>query len=255
MRDDKVATPDILGILSEVRIEEALARIDGKDAAEGATRSILGLFEEQRQEFGRTIAPLLLAGSQVNEVDFQNWFSADPMLLDDEPFERFMLRRLGGSAREGTLPHTYRIDVPRTLQGRGVVRRYEAATFRRSVAVQYPAADVEFIQRLHPLFRAIADDAYRELTMVPARGAPGARIAVRRHRSIESKPIAIFTFFERFSSPEGSLLAVGLSSDGEPVPDAIVERVLRDASTAAGEVRWGACEEAFANKFEGLVRA
>jgi ERCC4-related helicase len=255
MRDDKVATPDILGILSEVRIEEALTRIDGKDAAEGAARSILGLFEEQREEFARTIAPLLLAGSQVNEAEFRDWFSADPMLMDDEPFERFMLRRLGSSARKGTLPHTYGIEVPSTLQGRSVVRRYEAATFRRSVAVRCPAAEVEFIHRLHPLFRAIAEDAYRELTMVPSRGAPGARIAVRRHRSIESKPIAIFTFFERFSRPDGSLLAVGLSSDGEPVPDAIVETILRDVSTAAGEVKWEACEEVFGNRFEGLIRA
>jgi hypothetical protein len=70
---------------------------------------------------------------------------------------------------------------------------------------------------------------------------------------VKDKPIVIFTFFERFTHPDGALLALGLSDDKAPVSETIVDQILRDDGTATGEVSWAECQIAFEAKFDALV--
>jgi hypothetical protein len=253
MHDDRVSTSDTLGILAETRIAEALGRVDSVNAGDDAARSLLRVFEERSAEFGKEIAPLLLTGS--DDVQFYDGdpFSADVLLEDDIAFERLMLRKLQSSLRSAKISGIYKIDVPRALRGPGVASRYESATFRRSVAVQYPSSDVEFIHRLHPLFRAIVTHSYEELTLATTGSGVTSRIAVRRHPSVSAKPIAIFTFLERFTHPDGALVAIGLSPDRERIDESMMEFILQDDGATPGEVSWSECEKSFAPSFDGLV--
>jgi hypothetical protein len=255
MHDDRISTSDILGILSAIRIDEALGRVDSMVASENAAQSLLRVFDERTDAFGAEVAPLLLTGS--NDVQFYagEAFSADPLLEDDGAMERLMLRSLGSSLRSGPMPGTYRIEVPSSLRGPDVAPRYEGATFRRSVAVRFPASDVEFIHRLHPLFRAVAAAAYEQLALVPKGSGVTSRIAARRHPRIAAKPIAIFTFLERIARPEGTLVAIGISVDGEHINDSTLKAILEDETALVGEVSWSECESHFAPSFDRLAEA
>src|SRR5262249_35550991 len=199
MHDDRVSTPDILGIMEGSRLEEVLGKIESVEDGEKKGESLMRLFETRRQEFSEQIAPLLFgAAEEESPLPYARAVSADPLMTDDLAFERLMCEVLQGALRPAKIPETSRIDVPRHFQGAGVASRYECATFRRSVAIQYPADQVEFIHRLHPLTQAICEHALHELTLEPARNQFTVRIAVRRHSTVK-QPVVLFTFLERQS--------------------------------------------------------
>jgi hypothetical protein len=256
MHDDRVSTPDILGILEGSRIEDVLGQIDSLEAAEAAGQSLVRLFDARERDFAYQIAPLLISGAEpASEMPFANAISADPLVEDDSGLERVMLDGLGASARLGRLDGTWRIDVPRRLQGPGVAPRYDCATFRRSVATQYAASDVEFIHRLHPLFRSVAAHALGELTTVGAHGVGGPRIALRRHRLAVHEPIALFTYLERQTHPAGSVFAIAIDAKDRLLEQSTADALLAGDDMPVGEVSWAECERAFATISPELQRA
>jgi ERCC4-related helicase len=253
MHDDRVSTPDILGILEGSRIEEVLGRIES--AQDGAQKgdTLMRLFDTRQQEFSAQIAPLLFgAAPDDSPLPYADAVSADPLIHDDRAFEQTMRDVLGAHLRPGTIAETWRLDVPRHLQGLGVQSRYDCATFRRSVAVRYPADQVEFIHRLHPLAQAIAEHAWQELTLEPARNRFAARIAVRRH-PIATEPLALFTFLERQSHPKGVVFGIPITAAGDLLEQDVARALLDDGGDApAGEVSWPECERVFAQNFAAL---
>jgi superfamily II DNA or RNA helicase len=256
MHDDRVSTPDILGILEGSRIEEVLGTIESAQDGEAKGASLMRLFDARQEEFAYQVAPLLLAGAKDDSpLPYANAISADPLIEDDAEFERIMLEILRPGLRPGALPDTYRIEVPRHLQGAGVPARYECATFRRSVAARYPASKVDFIHRLHALSRAVGEHAYRELTLEPARNNLASRIAVRRHPAAAKQPLALFTFLERQSHPAGSVFGVAVNARGEVLDRAVADALLLEEGGPAGDVNWAECERMFAKNFTGLQAA
>lgn len=253
MHDDRVSTPDILGILEGSRLEEVLGSIESAEDGAQKGESLMRLFETRQEEFRSQIAPLLLASaSNESSLPYADAVSADPLIDDDIAFERVMREVLGTHLRPGTIPDTWKIEVPRHLQGPRVESRYDGATFRRSVAVRYPADQVEFIHRLHPFAQAITEYAWQELTLEPARNHFAARIAVRRH-PIATTPLPLFTFHERQSHPKGAVFGIAITAAGDVLDQAIARTLLDDQKdTPAGEVSWSECERVFAQPFAAL---
>lgn len=253
MHDDRVSTPDILGILEGSRLEDVLGRIESVEDGERQGESLMRLFDTRQQEFRGQLAPLLFGTApDASPLPYADAVSADPLIEDDRAFEQTMRDILGAHLRPGTIPDTWRLEVPRHLQGPGVKPRYDCATVRRSVAVRYPADQVEFIHRLHPLAQAIAEHAWRELTLEPARNQFAARIAVRRHPSA-TQPLALFTFLERQSHPKGVIFGIAVTVTGDVLDQAVARAVLADDNdTPAGEVPWPECERVFAQNFSAL---
>lgn len=253
MHDDRVSTPDILGILEGARLEEILGGIESEADGEAKAASLLRVFDTRQEEFAYQLAPLLIGGGEDTSIHpYANAVSADPIVADDAELERLMLDTLRPGLRPGALPETWRIDVPRHLQGPGVSPRYEWATFRRSIAARIDAREIEFIHRLHPLSRAIGAQAMSELTLEPARNQFAARLAVRQHSSAGKWPYALFTFLERQSHPAGRVMAVGIEAAGRILDHKTTDHVLADAATAPGEVSWDACQRAFEVPFAAL---
>jgi hypothetical protein len=177
------------------------------------------------------------------------------MMEDDTAFERLILEALRSGLRPGAISDTWRIDVPRHLQGSGVASRYECATFRRSVATRYPAAEIEFVHRLHPLSRAIGVHAFAQLTLEPARNNLASRVAVCRHTAAAARPFALFTFLERQSHPAGIVFGIAVDAKGEVLNQRTAETVLLDENLVPGEVAWKECERAFSSGFGKLQSA
>lgn len=257
MHDDRVSTPDILGILEGSRIEEILGDIASDEEAEREGESLMRLFDERREAWARETAPLLVTGTcdltppLYGEPLQADPFLADPIVENDSGFELLMRNMLHSGLHDGALPGTWRITVPRYLQGAEVVPQYTCATFLRSVAARYPADQVEYIHRLHPLARTVAGYALDELTSEPARNRFASRIAVRRH-PLAQRPLTLFTFLERETHPQGRLFAIGIAADGEVLASEAVQHLLTDTDTPAGEVPWDDCERAFAADFPSL---
>jgi hypothetical protein len=259
MHDDRVSTPDILGILEGSRIDEVLGRIDSPEAGEAAGRSLVKLFEAWQQEFAYQayeIAPFLLTESPADTaLPFANAVTSDPILEDDAAFERFMLDALHGGVRSGRLPGTYRLDVPRHFQGAAVEPRYECATFRRSVATQYPASEAEFVHRLHPLSRAVAQHAFEELTLAPAQNGTSSRIAVRRHSLAAERAFALFTYLDRQTHPGGMVYGVAVDAEGQILDRSVPDILLAGDDRPLGEVNWNECERVFRASFASMQQA
>jgi superfamily II DNA/RNA helicase len=256
MHDDRVSTPDILGILEGSRIEEVLGRIDSREKGEAEEKTLMKLFEARQEEFAYQIAPLLLGAKESGSgLALANAVTADPLLEDDSRFERFMLQALVSGARPGQIPETWRVEVPRHLQAAGVQPRYPCVTFRRSAAVQYPANEVEFVHRLHPLYRAAVEYAFEELTLTPARHAAASRIAVRRHAAAARRPLALFTFLERLSHPAGVVFGIAVDAKGRVQDRSVADALLGDDSESVGEASWEDCERAFEAAFGSMQAA
>ncbi len=253
MHDDRVSTPDILGVVESSRLESALGSVDSMADAQSASESLIKVFDERAREFAADVAPLFLGVPDTEPgLPFGNAVSADPMLEDDEDFEQLMTSALYGGLSAGPLAGTWRITVPQHLQGTEVEPRYACATFRRSVAIQYPASDVEFIHRLHPLFRALFAHALRELTLAPfSSGASTARVAVRRHVQATA-PLAVFTYLEQRTDAPGQLVAVAVDVGGQVLPVFTADALLAADSGPPGDVPWALCESTFCARFEAL---
>jgi superfamily II DNA or RNA helicase len=252
MHDDRVSTPDILGIMEGSRLEEVLGKIESVEDGEKKGENLMRFFETRQREFSEQIAPLLYgAAEEESPLPYARAVSADPLMTDDLAFERLMCEVLQGALRPAKIDETWRIDVPRHFQGGGVPSRYECATFRRSVAIQYPADQVEFIHRLHPLTQAIGEHALRELTLEPARNQFGARIAVRRHPAVK-QPVALFTFLEKQSHPKGAIFGIAVTPAGEMLNRDTARGLLESDADAPGEVSWSECERVFADRFASV---
>lgn len=252
MHEDRVSTPDILGILEGSRLEEVLGGIESAEDGTQKAETLMRLFDTRQEEFSAQMAPLLIGGAPENSAPYANAVSADPLIEDDRAFEQTMCKVLETNLRSANIDGTWKIDVPRHLQGSGVKPRYDCATFRRSVAVRFPADQVEFIHRLHPLAQAIAQYAWRELTIEPARNQFATRIAARRHE-LASEPMAIFTFLERQSHPKGVVFGIPVAATGASLDQGIAQAMLeRQGNEPAGEVPWQECERVFAQDFAAL---
>lgn len=256
MHDDRVSTPDILGILEGSRIEDALGRIESPESGEAEGESLMKVFDARREEFAYQIAPFLLADVAVDStLPWADAVSADPMMEDDLQFEHTMLEALQSAVRDGPLPGTYRFEVPRHLQGPGVEASYACATFRRSVAARYPATEVEFVHRLHPLSRAFGRDAFNELTLEPARNSFGARIAVRRHALARKQPFVLFMFLERDTHPSGVVFGTAVNTRGQILDRQIADTVFLEDHGPPGEASWAECERVFVRTFASMQTA
>jgi superfamily II DNA or RNA helicase len=244
MHEDRVSTPDILGIVETANIGERLTAIGDETSAEREAESLFRVFDEQRSTFARDVAPLLAGASHLLGEDT----SADPMLGDDLAFERVMLRTLGAAAQPAGNA-VYRIRVPLALQGAGVRPEYLVATFRRSVALDRDMASAEFIHRLHPLARAAAAAARDDLLLAAGPGQAPA-IAVRRLRQIQT-PAVVFTYIDRTPDHDDELLTIGVHLDGTLLAPRHTTAALDD-DPDPGEATWAECERVFAADFDRL---
>lgn len=252
MHQDGVSTTDILGVLASTRLEQVLGDM-APDADDNATAQLLIQgFEAEQATFTRDVAPLLMSGTRSAPLEGLDPASADPILGDDLEFEALMLSTLGLRAHATDVPHIFRVDVPRTLQGPEVNPVYERATFRRSIAIEYPARDVDFIHRLHPLFRAVTTHAHAVLTERDSTIARAPRLAVRRGAA--TGPVAVFTFLERFTMTDGALFALGFSARGQLVEGDARRFLVRD-DAPVGEVQWAEVEGAFATSYPTMLDA
>ena len=252
IHEDGVSTPDILGVLAATRLAEVLGEMTPQTSAEATADALIRTFETSHAEFTREVVPLLLAGSRSASLEDLDPTSADPVLDDDLELEALLLDWLGSAVRPTDVNHVFRIDVPSALQGAEVEPRYERATFRRSIAIAFPARDVEFIHRLHPLFRSVAARAQAVLTARDAAVARAPRIAVRRGNVEE--PLAVFSFLHRFTAPQGALFAVALDARGRSADRSSME-FLKRHNGAVGEVEWSDLEVRFAPSFATVSEA
>jgi ERCC4-related helicase len=249
MQSDKVSTPDILGILAGQRIEDALTELDAESDANAVGDKILSKLDEGREQFLREVAPLLMGGNNSYGGKIApNNMSADQVMQDDDALERFMLARLRPYLKPGQISHTFSLRTPRDCQGPQVADMYSCLTFRRTVAIQYPARDVEFITRLHPLFQAIARNAFRDLTAPRDPNASSVRLAARRHPYADDGPYAIFTYLSADDQEHGQFLAVAINSSRKILPsDQVIPAV--DTILPPEEVAWTEVAAAFEDKF------
>jgi hypothetical protein len=187
--------------------------------------------------------------------------SANPLLPDDETLERLAIDILPNGYVSQTGPsHAYRLQVPLPYRGPGVPPVYPMATFRRSVAVQYPAEELEFITPLHPLIQAMATESRKRLLLVFSgdRGLPPRRLAACSVPANE--PVsALFTFLGTINGGGGlieeHLLAVRISIDLDQVgtPQEALQRML--SINDPGEVKTETLERLFKKPFPAMAKA
>jgi hypothetical protein len=247
MQGDRVSTPDILGVLSGTEVlEQGLVTLDGEATnREEAASRLVRLFEDRTVEFIRTVQPLVLGGRDARaeiEAAERTLQSAEPLLTDDLELERFLTDILGVGRFSSTGEDgIFQVMVPRAFQGVGVQPIYLRATCRRSVAVHTQPAGVEFLTPLHPLLRAIADDARRRFLQVYAddRGLPAKRLAARRIPAGEV-PSILFTFFGTVEDVGGlvqeTVIPVRCGLDGKLTSDDEDDRRLLLDAGSVGEV-------------------
>jgi hypothetical protein len=145
--------------------------------------------------------------------------------------------------------------TPPTFQGLGVAERYKALTFRRSIAVDRPTDEVEFVHRYHPLAQTIFIDAWRALTLPLVEGRDGERIAVRRHPAATSVgPYAVFTFAAAQRPPDGTFLRVAVAADGTVLDDSYGALAM-NADSPAGNVQWASVEQVFQSMFDQMAQS
>jgi hypothetical protein len=233
MRDDRVSTPDILGIVGGTGdIEERLVALD-PEAADVASRKadLVKHFEDRTAEFVRTVQPLVTpAGDGAEELNrlLEILNTAEPLAGDDLTLEAAVLAAFGSKAVTDTGNGLLRIEVPLQFRGPGVRPVYHAATFRRSVAVRHTPDEVDYITPVHPLVAAIAAEARRRLlhSFASDRAMSARRLAVQSSAA-GSSPAIVFTFLSSTSVGGGLLeeqvLAVKVATDdtAQVLPDGI----------------------------------
>ncbi|MEW6074209.1 MAG: helicase-related protein [Planctomycetota bacterium] len=264
MTEERISTPDILGLLAgEREIERGLVELDPEAAdVEARKRSLVRLFDDRTAEFVRNVQPILAAGGGdpvAGEGILELLDSPTPLLPDDTALEAVVRACLGAAAlradvtREGVL----RVEVPWSFRGPGVLPLYPAATFRRSVAVRYRSQEVEYLTPLHPLIRAIAADARRRLLQVypSVRGLPPRRLAACTVPSRDPASV-LFTFLGRVTGGGGLLeeriLVVRVATTGELLGTPDENFRLLQEPARAGESRSASLAELFAARFEAM---
>lgn len=265
MQGDRVSTPDILGVLSGAEaLAKGLVSLDAEAAdRDDSARRLVRIFDDRTAEFIQSVRPLVLSGRDPHaeiESAEQALQTAEPLLADDLALEQFLSDVLG---REGFRPTEvegiFRVEVPPVFRGAGVAAVYLRATCRRSLAVKTRPGDVEFLTPLHPLLRAIADDARRRLLHVypDDRGLPAKRLAARRI-STGGPPAALFTFFGVIEGSTGLIeervITVRLSVDGTvQIDEEADRRLLANAGpVTVGEVSGRLLDVLFSQRFDEL---
>jgi hypothetical protein len=153
----------------------------------------------------------------------------------------------------------YRINVPLAYRGAAVERSYPRATFRRTVAARFRAADVEFITPLHPLARAMTSEARRRLLQVypDEKGLPARRLAARRAPKGEAASI-VFTFLGSIAGTDGPLedrvLAIRVTPDLELVEDPATAWRWLAKVDQPGEVPPDLAGKLFKGRFDAMAR-
>ncbi len=265
MAKDRISTADTLGVVEgNGEIERGLVELDPEAPDVGAAADgLVRHFEDRTAEFVRQVQPLVTAGG-TGEDELARLVrlldTAEPLLPDDAALEALVTALLGPRAVQQTgRAGILRITVPLALQGPGVAPRYEAVTFRRSVAVQTPADEVAYVTPMHPLVQALAADARRRFLQVYAgqRGLPVRRLAACVAPKGEATS-ALFTYLVAVSGGAGlleeRLLGVRIASDGtvlgDPDPDlGALRRV-----TEPGEVRPEVLRRVFERGFAATVQ-
>ena len=265
MRDDRVSTPDILGIVGGTgEIEQRLVALD-PEAADVASRKadLVKHFEDRTAEFVRTVQPLVApTGDGAKELDrlLEVLNTAERLGGDDLTLEPAVLAAIGSKAVTDTGTGILRIEVPVQFRGPAVRPVYHAATFSRSVAVQHTPDEVDYITPVHPLVTAIATEARRRLLHAFAsdRATLPRRLAVQPSAP-GSPPAIVFTFLSSVSGGGGLLeeqvLAIKAAPDGstEVLPDGVASL---HESASQGEVQTQEIEQLFDACFDELfVRA
>lgn len=257
MQDDKVSTPDILGLLSGDRIDRVLAEVDVEDddsVTGQRAESLFRVFDEERATFVREMSPLLSASDPHRYAgSIADPWSADPIAADDADFAAFMTSSLGTALTPLEGGDLHALQTPPSLLGGGVLPRYEALTFRRAVAIEHPSSQVEFVHRFHPLARAVFEDAWRRVALSGLEGRSGDRLAVRRHSSArESGPYALFQFLATRHPPDGTLFSIALRTDGTLLDEPFHALAASDRQQPPGEVPWAEVEAVFGPLFAVL---
>lgn len=259
MQDDKVSTPDILGLLSEGRVDQAIAGVDaeGDPAANAAAEtSLFKVFDEERESFAAEMAPLLTAGfpKRGATADDIDPCSADPIIGDDEAFASLMEEALGPYLTTHAPTGVFSFETPPHLQGPGVLSRYAALTFRRSIAVATPSDEVTFVHRQHPLAVTLAHEAWRNLSLVRSPGRSIGNICARRHSLASDGPFVVFTFLATSAPPDGTRICVALDprNPGEPLDNAVAIEA-QNTDSPPGEVPWSIIDETFGATFDDLA--
>jgi superfamily II DNA or RNA helicase len=261
MARSRVSTPDVLGVVSGMALEDRLAALEPGD--EEAKDRIVRDFEDRTGEFVGTVQPFLLpAGDPRDEIEDgeRSLLRAEPLLPDDLRLEELLASVLGpaGFSPDGS-DGVYRVSVPRRYRGPGVEDRYDRATTRRSIAAAEPADALEYLTPLHPLVQAIAADAHRRFTQVfpDDRGLPPKRLAARRVPA-DHPPAVLFTFIGRIDGPDGPIeeriVAARVGLDGSVLVDPEADLALLAAADAPGEVPASSLE-AFAARFDEMREA
>lgn len=252
MQADRVSTPDILGIISGARIEKILTDIDADDKNLPDSKTLFKVIDDKKDDFQKNVAPLISAGSASYGKDKGlNSFSADPMIGDDVEFENFIVSSLGGCIKKSEIEHTFTVTPPQKYKGAGVNDKYDCVTMRRSVAVTYPSKEVEFITRMHPLFRAILNEAYISLTASHSMNRPARRIAVRCHKLAKGMPYAVFSYAVCENGNPYSIVSVAVDTKGKVLDDAFAKLALEN-SDCPGEVSWIEASGIFEKNFNSL---
>lgn len=255
MQEDRVSTPDILGMLQGIGLDERLVALNPEKDVEAGKDTLLRLFDDRTAEFIRDVKPLLASADVSPEVLPT---LGEAIFKDDTSFESVALALLGPHLRSTAIEGVHRIDVPLAFRGAGVEPSYARATFRRSVAARFRAADVEFITRLHPLARAMSAEARRRLLQVypDQQGIPPRRLAARRVASGEAASVVV-TFHGAIAGTEEtleeSMLPVRVTADLRVAEAG--EKALRwlDPTPTPGEVPVETVEKLFTSSFSKIV--
>jgi superfamily II DNA or RNA helicase len=262
MAEARVSTPDILGILTGGgELQQGLVELDPEDTSvEDAKASLVRTFEDRTEEFIRNVQPLV-AANEAHEMDrlIALLDTAEPLVLDDADLETAVTRALGAAAvSPGPYDGTFRLEVPLAFRGASIKPIYEAATFRRSVAVRHRADEVGFITPVHPLVQALAADVRRRFLHVysSSRGIAPRRLAAHAAPPGE-QPTILFTFLADVHGGGGlleeRLLAVRLDVSGGPVGDPEANLRLLAEERDAGEVQTRRLAEIFGDTFATLA--
>jgi superfamily II DNA or RNA helicase len=261
MATARVSTPDVLGVMAGMELDDRLAKLESGD--EGAKTTLLRDFEDRTGEFVGEVQPFLLpADDPMAEIEAgqHTLDRAEPLLPDDLDLERLLEALLGpGGFSPNGKEGVYRVTVPRRYRGPDVRERYDRATTRRSIAATEPADALEYLTPLHPLVQTIAADARRRLLQVypDDRGLPPKRLAARR-LAADHPPAVLFTFRGEIQGAEGlieeQILPVRVGLDGTVAADLAADLALLSDGSSPGEVPQQALE-AFRDQFDALLEA
>jgi hypothetical protein len=241
MQDDRISTPDVLGVWAgDSSLDRELTELsDDESELAGRMAKLVKTFEDRTGEFVRDVQPFVAAGS-ADPSEMQRILElldrAEPLASDGGALEGVVRETLGPSAfKSGSYSQTSRVDVPMIYRGPGVAAAYPAVTFDRNVAARFKSDDVEFITPFHPLVEALRAGARRRFLQVYSDGRSLApRRLAMRIAGLGEPPTMVFTYLTSFRGGgdllEEHLLAVRVGLDGKVIGSPLENRRLLEAA-------------------------